>query len=124
MNSTDQIQLSLSMFAIQLPTLIVCFVACLVILGRWKQGSSGSMWALLGFGLAAILCFIVPAGQVAVTQWVRHSGHTAAESASVIAAVSFLWSVLRAITYALLLIAVFAGRSGPADAARSGDYRT
>jgi hypothetical protein len=113
MNNTDQIELLLSTFAIQLPTLLVCFVAGVVILGRWKQGSNGSMWALLGFGLAAVLCFAVPVVQTAVQQWVRHSGHTTAESASVMAGVSFVWSVLRAVTYALLLIAVFAGRSTP-----------
>jgi hypothetical protein len=111
MNNTDQIGLSLSMFAIQLPTLLVCFVAGVVILGRWKEGSKGSMWALLGFGLAAVLCFAVPVSQTALQQWLRHSGHTMVEGASVMAGVSFLWSVLRAVTYALLLVAVFAGRS-------------
>jgi hypothetical protein len=75
MNNTDQIKLLLSMFAIQLPTLLVCFVAGVVILGRWKQGSKGSMWALLGFGLAAVLCFAVPVAQTAVQDWVRHSGY-------------------------------------------------
>ena len=99
------------MFAIQLPTLLVCFVAGVVILGRWKQGSKGLMWALLGFDLAAVLCFTVPVPQTAVQAWVRHSGYTRSESASVIAGVSMVWSVLRAVTYAFLLIAVFAGRS-------------
>ena len=111
MNNTDQIKLLLSMFAIQLPTLLVCFVAGVLILGRWKQGSKGSMWALLGFGLAAVLCFAVPVAQTAVQDWVRHSGYTTLESASVMAGISIVWSVLRAVSYALLLIAVFAGRS-------------
>jgi len=111
MNNTDQIKLLLSMFAIQVPTLLVCFVAGVVILGRWKQAPKGSMWALLGFGLAAILCFAVPVVQTAVQEWVRHSGRTTVESASVMAGISIVWSVLRAVTYALLLIAVFAGRS-------------
>ena len=111
MNNADQIKLLLSMFAIQLPTLLVCFVAGVVILGRWKQGSKGSIWALFGFGLAAVLCFAVPVAQTAVQDWVRHGGHTTVESASVMASVSIVWSVLRAVTYALLLMAVFAGRS-------------
>jgi hypothetical protein len=111
MNNTDQIKLLLSMFAIQLPTLLVCFVAGVVVLGRWKQGSKGSMWALLGFGLAAFLCFAVPVAQNAMQEWVRHSGYKAFESASVMAGISIVWSVLRAVSYALLLIAVFAGRS-------------
>jgi hypothetical protein len=111
MNDTDQIKLFLSMFAIQLPTLLVCFVAGVVILGRWKEGSKGSMWALLGFSLAAVLCFAVPVAQTAVQDWVRHSGYTTSESVSVMAGISIVWSVLRAVTYAFLLVAVFAGRS-------------
>jgi len=111
MNNTDQIKVLLSMFAIQLPTLLVCFVAGVVILARWKQGSKGSMWALLGFGLATVLCFAVPVAQTAVQAWIKHSGHTIIESASVMAGISMVWSVLRAVTYALLLVAVFAGRS-------------
>ena len=99
------------MFAIQLPTLLVCFVAGVVILARWKEGSKGSLWALLGFGLAAVLCFAVPVAQTAVQDWVRHSGHTTIEGASVMAGISMVWAVLRAVTYALLLMAVFAGRS-------------
>ena len=111
MNNTDQIKLLLSMFTIQLPTLLVCFVAIVLILGRWKEGSKGSMWALLGFALAAVLCFAVPVAQTVVQDWVSHSGHTTIEGASVMAGISMVWSVLRAVTYALLLMALFAGRS-------------
>ena len=119
MNNTDQIKLLLSMFAIQLPTLLVCLVAGVVILARWKQGSKGSMWALIGFGLAALICFAVPIAQTAVQDWVRHNGYTTSESASVMAGISMVWSVLRAVTYALLLIAVFAGRSTSPSSAQA-----
>ena len=47
----------------------------------------------------------------ALQDWVRHSGHTTVEGASVMVGISIVWSVLRGISYALLLIAVFAGRS-------------
>jgi hypothetical protein len=110
MNNTDQLKLLLSTFAVQVPTLLVCFVAGVVILGKWKEGSKESVWALLGFGLAALLCFAVPAAQTAAQGWVSHSGHMAIEGASVMAGISIVWSVLRAVSYALLLIAVFAGR--------------
>ena len=116
MNNADQLRLLLSTFAIQLPILLVCFVAGVVILGKWKEGSTGSLWALLGFGLAAVLCFAVPVAQTAVQDWIRHSGHTAIEGTSVIGGISIVWSVLRAVSYALLLIAVFAGRSTPPPA--------
>ena len=39
------------------------------------------------------------------------SGHTTVEGASIMAGISIVWSFLRAVSYALLLIAVFAGRS-------------
>ncbi|HEY2569757.1 MAG TPA: hypothetical protein VGI25_10585 [Candidatus Udaeobacter sp.] len=111
MNNMGEIKLLLSMFAIQLPTLLVCFVAGVVILARWKEASKASLWALLGFGLAAVLCFAIPVAQTVVQDWVSHISHTAIEGASVMAGISMVWSVLRAVTYALLLIAVFTGRS-------------
>jgi hypothetical protein len=111
MNDTDQIKMLLSMFAVQLPILLVCFVAGLVILGRWKEASKGAMWALLAFGLATILCFAMPLAQAGVQKWMTQGGGTLAERAEAFAALGFLWSVLRAVTYALLLVAVFAGRS-------------
>jgi hypothetical protein len=111
MNNTDQIKLLLSIFAVQLPVLLVCFVAGVVILARWRQGSKGSLWALLGFGVAAVLCFAVPVAQTVVQDWVRQGSHSMVEGASVMAGISLVWSVVRAASYALLLIAVFAGRS-------------
>jgi hypothetical protein len=111
MNNTDQFEMLLSMFVIQLPTLLVCFVAGVVILGRWKEASTGAIWALLGFGLATILCIAMPVAQAGVQEWMKQSVGTMAERTSVFAGLGFLWSVLRAVTYALLLVAVFAGRS-------------
>jgi hypothetical protein len=101
------------MFAVQLPTLLVCLAAGLVILARWKEASTGAVWALFGFGLASILCIAIPIAQAGVQEWLMQSGWTVAQRASVFAALGFLWSVLRAITYALLLVAVIAGRSVP-----------
>ena len=95
MNNTDQIKVLLSMFAIQLPTLLVCFVAGVVILGRWEQASKGSIWALLGFGLAAVLCFAVPVVQTALQEWIGHSGRTMAESASIMAGIAMVVSGAR-----------------------------
>ena len=111
MNDTDQIKMLVSTLAIQLPTLLVCFVAGVVILGRWREASRGAIWALLGFGLATILCIAIPVTQAVVQEWLKQSHWTIAERASVFAGLGFLWSVLRAISYALLLVAVFAGRS-------------
>lgn len=110
MENQDQIRMLLSMFAMQLPILLVCLVAGVIILVKWKQASHGSTWALLGFGLALILCVVIPVVQTSVQRWVVQGGDIA-HRAFVFTGLSILWSVLRAITYALLLVAVFAGRS-------------
>ena len=116
MNGTDQIKMFVSALAIQLPTLLVCFVAGVVILGRWRQASKGAIWALLGFGLATVLCIAIPVAQAGVQEWVKQSRWTIADRASVFAGLGLLWSVLRAVSYALLLVAVFAGRSNSSSA--------
>ena len=115
MNNTDQIKPLLFSFAMQLPTLLVCLVAGVVILVKWKQASRGSIWALLGFGLALILCILIPVVQTSVQSWVMQSSSVTGR-ANAFAGLQFLWSVLRAVTYALLLVAVFAGRSVPQPA--------
>jgi hypothetical protein len=115
MNNTDQLQMLLSLLAAQLPILLVCLVACVLILTRWKQANGGSMWALLGFGLPLILCILIPVGQISVQSWIMHSNNVA-HSAYIFTGLAVLWSVLRAVSYALLLAAVFAGRSAPQPA--------
>ena len=110
MNNMQQITMLLSTLATQLPVFVVCLVASVVVLVRWKEGSRGSVWALLGFGLALMLCFVVPVVQTSVQRWIIESGDVASR-ASVFTGLSVLWSLLRAATYALLLVAVFAGRS-------------
>ena len=109
MSNTDQIKIFLSMFAMNLPTVIVCLAAGVVLLMNWRQGSTGSVWALLGFGLALMLCVVIPIGQTMLQQWVFQGGQREARmwAFSTFAVVN---SVLHAVVYALLLVAVFAGR--------------
>ena len=109
MSNVNWFSLFFSMFTVNLPTLIVCVVACVVIFSRWKQNPGGSLWALLGFGLALILCFAVPVVQAVAQSWVIQSGEIA-RRASLLTGLAILWSILRAATYVLLLLAVFAGR--------------
>jgi hypothetical protein len=115
MNNSDPFKFFLSTFAMQLPILLVSLVACVTVLIRWKQTSRGALWALMGFGLAFILCFAIPIGQAVVQHWAMQSGDFA-RRAPVFTALAVLWSVLRAVTYIFLLVAVLAGRS-TADAA-------
>ena len=106
----QQVSMLLSTLAIQLPTLIVCLIGFVVVLIRWQEAPRAALWALLGFGLALMLCIVVPVVQTSVQRWVMASGDVA-RRAPIFGGLSILWSVLRATTYALLLAAVFAGRS-------------
>lgn len=108
-NPTDQLRIFLSMFALNVPTLLVCAVVCVMIVGRWRQGSGYSFWAILGFGLALLLCFVMPAIQTALQQWVFQSGERISR-AWVFSAFGVFASVLHAAIYACLLAAIFAGR--------------
>jgi len=112
MNAVPQIGMFFTMLLTQLPVLIVCLVAGAVVLGKWKQGAQGSIWALCGFDLAALLCIAVPAVQTAVQNWMMQ-GNNPALRGSILSALGILWSLLRATTYVLLLVAIFAGRSHP-----------
>ena len=115
MSSTVQIQMLVSTFAMQLPSLLVCLAACVVVVVKWQQGSRGSIWALLGFGLALIICVAIPIVQSVVQPWIMQSSETMSQRAAILSSLSVLWSLLRAVTYGLLLVAVFAGRSTPQD---------
>ena len=103
----------MSSVASQVPVIIVCLIACVVIVVKWRDGSRGSVWALLGFVVALILCLTIPITQSVQYSLIKSQG--LAQSAPLVAGLAFLWSVLRAASYALLLIAVFAGRANAAS---------
>jgi hypothetical protein len=109
MEHTDQLKLFFSLFAVNLPTLLVCLVAGVVILGRWGDAPSASLWALLGFGLVLVLCFVLPLGQTMIQQWVFENGQREARMWA-FTAFGIVGSVLRAVSYAFLLAAIYAGR--------------
>jgi hypothetical protein len=108
-NDTNQLKIFLSLFAISIPTLMVCFVAGVVILAKWRQASSAALWALLGFGLLLVLCFVMPLGQTLLQQWVLESGQRESRMWA-FTAFGIAGSVLHAVIYACLLVAIFAGR--------------
>jgi len=109
-NTTAQIQLFLSIFVMYLPTLMVCLVAGVVILIKWRQASTGSLWALLGFGLLLMLCFAMPVGQSMIQRWVSESGQVQSRIWA-FTALSMVSSLLHCVAYVFLLVAIFAGRS-------------
>jgi len=97
-------------FAVQLPVVVVCLAAGLITLNKWSQAPSAARWALLGFGLALLMTLIVPITQAAVGRVLIHSDQSPQTINLVFSGLGFFWSLLRATTYLLLLVAVFAGR--------------
>ena len=120
-NDNSQLITLLTMFAGQLPILIVSLVGCLMMVGRWNEGARAAGWALLGFGLSLALCVLVPVGQLIVQNFVVGSGQGLVQRAWAFTAMGFLWSVLRAVTYALLLMGLLGSRA--AGQARVEDGR-
>lgn len=115
MNNPDLIRIFLSMFMMHLPTLVVCLVAGFVILTRWRQAASGSLWALLGFGFALILCFAMPLVHTLIQHWMFQGGAPQSRMWA-LSAFSVVTSVLHAVIYVFLLVAIFAGRPKPDEA--------
>jgi hypothetical protein len=109
MNNSDEIKTLFSTFAVYLPRVIICLVACIVIVAKWRDARGGALWALLGFGLALILCFVMPVGQTMVQHWVLQDGDRASRMWA-FSAFGMFGSVLQAVIYVFLLVAVFAGR--------------
>jgi uncharacterized Tic20 family protein len=105
---TDNAQLTalLSLFVAQLPILIVSVLGCLVVGTRREEFAGAAMWALMGFGLSVILCIVIPVAQALIQKWVVEGGGSMAQRASVFTVVGVVWSVLRAASYALLLMAL------------------
>ena len=95
MSNINWFSLFLPMFTINIPTLIVCIVACVVIFTKWKQNPSGSLWAVLGFGLALVLCFLMPLVQAAVQSWVMQDEEVT-RRLPFLTGLAILWSPIRA----------------------------
>src|SRR6476620_11606598 len=109
---TDNAHLTvlLSLFVGQLPVLIVSVLGCVVIVARKNELSGAASWALMGFGLSIVLCNLNPAAQAIVQKWVMEGGTSVAQRAPLFTVLGVVWSILRAISYALLLAAILAGR--------------
>ena len=110
MNNADEIKTVLSTFAVYLPRVIICLLAVVVILAKWREARGGALWALLGFGLALILCFVMPVGQTMIQHWVFQDSDRASRMWA-FSAFGMIGSVLQAVIYLFLLVAIFAGRS-------------
>ena len=110
-NDNAQLTALLSMFVGQLPILIISLLGCVVIMARKNELGGAASWALMGFGLSIVLCILIPLAQTFVQKWVLEGGTGVAQRASVFTVLGLVWSVLRAVSYGLLLMALITGRT-------------
>jgi hypothetical protein len=103
------LKIYIQMFLISVPTGLVCFGACVVILSTWKKEGSWRLWALLGFGLGLIISIAFPITQAVVQSWVVQSGNIASR-AWVFPVLGGFWAILHACVYLLLFVAILEGR--------------
>jgi len=101
-------------FFIQLPLLVTYLAGAMAALYYWGRAPKASLWTLLAFGLALLECLIIPVGQRIAGRIFMSAGYDAQRALFFM--LSLFWSVLRALPYILLLMAVYTGRK-PAAAA-------
>jgi len=115
-SNVDMMKLFLTTFVMYIPGLLVSVVAIIVSLAKWRQSPSASLWALMGFGLLLLMCIVMPIGHTAIQYWAFHSEGTQTGRMWAFSLFAVIGSVLHAVVYGLLLVAVFAGRSKPNEA--------
>ena len=108
MNDTKIYSDLLGGIAVQLPVLLVSLVGIMVALTSWRRAPAASLWTFLAFCLAFLLCILIPVSQQTMLRLMKESSLDARVRANITLGV--VWSIVRAISYILLLVGVYAGR--------------
>jgi hypothetical protein len=110
MNSSNPLHFLLTYIPYFLPTFLASIAGVILSVTKRKQAPDAAMWALFGFGLALILCITTPIGQWLIQSWVFENGNHDGRM-WVFTGFGIVNSVLHAVVYVLLAVAVFAGRT-------------
>src|SRR5205807_6559145 len=114
MNNTQTFSELLGRAATQFPVLLGCLVGIMVALLSWRRAPAASLWTFLAFCLAFFLCILIPVSQQTVLRLMKENSFDARVTANIVLGV--VWSVLRAVSYVLLLVGVYAGRKSASQA--------
>src|SRR6476659_3362561 len=104
----SQVTALVTMFVGQLPMAVVSVLGCVIVAARRNELGAAASWALMGFGLSLLLCVLIPVAQRLVQNWVMTGGASVSQRASVFTVLALVWSVVRAVSYGLLLMALLA----------------
>jgi predicted membrane channel-forming protein YqfA (hemolysin III family) len=114
MNDTRIFSELLGAVATQLPVLLVSLVGIMVALISWRRAPAASLWTFLAFGLALLLCILIPISQQTMLRMMKESSLDTRVTANIV--LGIVWSIVRAISYVLLLVGVYAGRKSASPA--------
>ncbi|MEQ1859336.1 MAG: hypothetical protein ABMA13_05325 [Chthoniobacteraceae bacterium] len=109
MNSDSSFIELVRSLVVQLPVVLVCIAGLVVAVVKWRESGGAAKWALLGFGAVLFLSFAMPVVYSMINQS-KIAGTDIAQIRAFHMRLNVLWSVLRAVSYGLLLVAIFAGR--------------
>jgi uncharacterized membrane protein YccF (DUF307 family) len=109
MDTLDLLSFLVSGLLAQLPVMLVCIVACALILTRKNKIAAAPKYALWGFGLAAGLGVSMPVLSGILQVWlIRLDGASRLNYIHLMWFVQLLGALLHAATYGLLLMAMLA----------------
>lgn len=112
MSHTNVISIFFSMFLYQVPGLLVCTVAMVVIFMNWKRSGPASLLALLGFGLIMFVSIFSPVVNTAIQYWIINNLEHANSAGRtwIYPVVGVISTVMHAVALLMLLAAIYSGR--------------
>ncbi len=96
-----------------LPTVLACLVAIVVILSRGQQIGAALPWAVLGFVLALVVSFAGPFSQVWLRGYFVSHALSFTQNGWMFSVLAVFNSLVHAAALIFLLVAIFSGRTPP-----------
>ena len=92
------------------PSLLLCLVACTLVILDWRRGGRVSLWAVLGFGLAGLICIGAPLAMLFAFLSRVSSGVSEGSQFRALLLSGLILGVLQAVAMSFLLAAVLSAR--------------
>jgi len=106
----NEISFFITSLMTQLPILVVGVLGLIAILSQRKRIGNASHWAIMGILLAMVVSVLPILCQDEISKHFLF-GAPPEQQFAVMAYFAVVWSILRAISYVLLLVAFFVGRN-------------
>jgi hypothetical protein len=94
---------------------ITCLAGIIFALVLWRRAALASIYLIVACIVSLVGCLLYPTSEEMIIVFSRGWSPQAANAAWDI--FSIAWSILRAVTYILLIVAIYVGRSTPPNTA-------